>query len=112
MGLVIVGGHGLYLGLILAWACPVLAGMWGLSGRRFWRHRRLLALAVVPPTLYLWIADRAALGLGIWAIADATRTGFALLGLPVEEALFFLVTNALVVQGLLMFAAEREPVAP
>jgi lycopene beta-cyclase len=108
--LVATGGHGLYLGLILAWACPVLAGMWALAGKRFWRHRRLLVLAVLPPTLYLWVADRVAIGLGIWSIADATRTGVALLGLPVEEALFFLATNLLVVQGLLMFAAEREAV--
>ncbi|MDX1421019.1 MAG: lycopene cyclase domain-containing protein, partial [Rubricoccaceae bacterium] len=105
-GLVAAGGRGLYLGLILAWACPVLAGMWALSGRRFWRHRRLLLLAVAPPTVYLWIADRVAIGLGIWDITDATRTGAELLGLPVEEALFFLLTNLLVVQGLLMFAEE------
>lgn len=105
------GGRGLYLGLILSWACPVLAGMWVLAGRRLWRHRRLLALAVGPPTLYLWIADRVAIGKGIWEIADATRTGAEVFGLPIEEALFFLVTNLLVVQGLLMFAAEHEPVA-
>jgi lycopene cyclase domain-containing protein len=110
VALVAAGGHGLYLGLILAWASPVLAGMWWLAGARFWRHRRLLALAVGPPTLYLWIADRVAIGRGIWDITDATRTGAELLGLPVEEAVFFLVTNGLVAQGLLMFAKEREPV--
>jgi lycopene cyclase domain-containing protein len=108
--LVVTGGHGLYLGLILAWSAPVLAGMWALAGEKLWRHRRALALAVLPPTLYLWVADRLAIGWDVWTIADTTRTGVELLGLPVEEALFFLVTNLLVVQGLVMFAAEREPV--
>ena len=98
----VAGGHWLYLGLILAWAGPVLAGMWWLGGHLIWARRRLMAWAVVPTTLYLWIADRVAIGLGIWDITDATRTGVELLGLPVEEAIFFLVTNLLVAQGLVM----------
>lgn len=96
------GGHWLYLGLIVAWACPVLAGMWWLGGHLIWARRRLVALAVVPVTVYLWVADRIAIGLGIWDITDATRTGWEIAGLPVEEALFFLVTNLLVAQGLVM----------
>ena len=103
-GLIALGGHGLYLGLILGWACPVLAGMWWIAGAQIWAHRRLVAWAVVPMTLYLWVADRIAIGLGIWDITDATRTGWELVGLPVEEALFFLVTNLLVAQGLAMLA--------
>ncbi len=107
-GLVLVtaGGHGLYLGLILAWACPVLAGMWALAGAKLARRRALLAWAVGPPTLYLWVADRVAIGQGIWDITDATRTGLDLLGLPVEEAVFFLLTNLLVAQGLVLFLEE------
>lgn len=110
VALVVMDGHGLYLGLILAWASPVLAGMWGIAGAKLWRARRTLVLAILPPSLYLWIADRVALGEGIWAIADATRTGAEMFGLPVEEALFFLVTNGLVVQGLAMFATEGPDV--
>ena len=102
------GGHGLYLGLILGWACPVLAGMWWIAGAQIWAHRRLIAWAVVPMTLYLWLADRIAIGLEIWDITDATRTGWEIVGLPVEEALFFVVTNLLVAQGLAMFAPSRQ----
>ena len=64
---------------------------------------RLVLATVVPVSLYLWVADRVAIGLGIWDITDATRTGLELFGLPVEEALFFVVTNLLVAQGLVMF---------
>ena len=107
---VLEGGHWLYLGLIVAWAFPVLSGMWWLGGHLIWARRRLLAWAVVPITLYLWVADRVAIGIGIWDITDATRTGAELFGLPVEEALFFLVTNLLVAQGLVML--ERALDAP
>ncbi|MDT0631670.1 lycopene cyclase domain-containing protein [Rubrivirga sp. S365] len=98
----VAGGHWLYLGLILAWACPVLALMWAVGGELVWARRRLVAVTVVPLSLYLWVADRFAIGQGIWDITDATRTGWEIAGLPVEEALFFVVTTLLVAQGLVM----------
>ena len=106
------GGQGLYLGLIVAWAFPVLAGMWWLGGHLIWARRRLVTWAVVPASVYFWIADRYAIHAGIWDITDATRTGGELLGLPVEEALFFGVTALLVAQGLVMLerVPEAEPV--
>lgn len=103
------GGHGLYLGLILVWACPILALMWGVGGHLLVARRRLLLWAVVPPTLYLWVADRFAIAQGIWHITDATRTGVDLFGLPIEEALFFLVTNLMVAQGLVMLETDAVP---
>lgn len=102
------GVRSLYLGLILAWAAPVLAGMAWLSADTFWRHRRAWLLSVAVPTAYLWIADRFAIADGIWEISDAYSLGFDPLGLPVEEAVFFLITNMLVVQGLLMFLPLSE----
>ncbi len=99
----------LYAGLILAWAGPVLAGQWAYSGRLLWARRRVWAIGVAAPTLYLWAADRLAIGMGIWDISGKYTTGLHLFGLPIEEALFFLVTNLLVVQGLLMFLFVELP---
>ncbi len=93
----------LYLGLILAWAAPVLAGLWAYGGPLFFAYRRQAALAVAVPTAYLWIIDRVAIGLGIWDISDAYSLNIDPLGLPIEEAVFFLVTNVLVVCGGLLF---------
>jgi lycopene cyclase domain-containing protein len=61
---------------------------------------------VAPPTLYLWIVDRVAIGLGVWTLSDRHTTGLAvpLLGLPVEEALCFFLTSLFVVQGLVLYA--------
>jgi lycopene beta-cyclase len=95
--------RGLYLGLILVWAAPVLAAQWLFVAPGVVRAPRLFAVAVAVPTLYLWVADRIAIGAGIWSISPEYTTGLHLLGLPVEEALFFLVTNLLVVQGVLLF---------
>ncbi len=100
---------GLYMALILVWACPVLAGQWAYAGNWIWAERRLWLWSTIIPTLYLWVADRVALALGIWFIAEEYTTGWHLFGLPIEEATFFLVTNLLVTQGLFLFLHIGDP---
>jgi len=102
-GLLLSGwSPGLYMGLVLAWACPLLAGMWLYDGRTLWAHRQALLVAVGIPTLYLWIGDATAIAAGIWTISPAYTLGIDPLGLPAEEATFFLMTNLLVVKGILL----------
>ncbi len=91
---------GTYFGLIVVWAAPVIALQWGFGGDLLVRRWRLLLPALSIPTLYLWVADRLAIGDGIWWISGALSSGINPLGLPVEEAFFFLVTNLLVTFGL------------
>ena len=97
------GGRRLYLGLILVWGAPPLALHWLYGGDILWRSRRVLGTSLAAATFYLWAADRVAIGLQIWSVSPLYATGWNLLGLPVEEAVFFLVTNLLVLQGLLLF---------
>ena len=91
---------GTYFGLIAVWATPVIALQWGFGGDLLVRRWRLLLPALSVPTLYLWAVDRFAIHSGIWWISEGLSSGLAPLGLPVEEAFFFLVTNLLVVFGL------------
>jgi lycopene cyclase domain-containing protein len=95
--------EGTYLGMILAWAAPVLAAQWAVAGGRIGAAQRTFALAVGIPTLYLWMADAIAIRLGIWRISETQTLGIKFGPLPVEEAAFFLATNLLVVQGLTLF---------
>jgi len=101
--LVSLGPHYRYLGLILAWASPVLAFQWGYGGGTLWKLRKPFIGAVRAPTIYLWVVDLIAIEWRIWHILPETSTGYKLITLPIEEAIFFLVTNLLVVQGLLLF---------
>ncbi|MFB6162633.1 MAG: lycopene cyclase domain-containing protein [Halococcoides sp.] len=98
---------GLYLGAILAWAGPVFALQWGVDWRALWARRRTVAWAIGLPTLSLWLVDWVAVTRDLWVFADSSVTGLALWGLPIEEATFFLVTNAFLVQGLVLYAAVR-----
>ncbi|WP_253738441.1 lycopene cyclase domain-containing protein [Halohasta salina] len=102
-GLLLTAESTLYLGAIIAWAGPILAIQWGFGWTQLWRCRRTVTLAVGVPTVYLWILDRTAISLGLWIIAPETTVGIAPFGLPIEEAVFFLVTNLFVVQGLVLY---------
>lgn len=109
LGLAFVGALGLstertfYLGLILAWAMPVLAGQWAFGGDLILGRARLFWTAVLLPSAYLWLTDAYAISEGIWQISPRFTVGLKLGPLPLEEMLFFLVTNLLVVTGLALF---------
>ncbi|KAG9576841.1 Lycopene beta-cyclase, partial [Aureobasidium melanogenum] len=98
-------GAGTYMGLILVWAVPFLLLLWSLA------YQFILGLPItntlVPialPTLYLWIVDTLALRRGTWVIESGTKLGTHLWpGLEIEEAVFFLLTNTLIVFGLVAF---------
>lgn len=106
--LIIGGDRSLYTALILSWAGPVVAGLWFLVGNVAWENRGPFFLTVAAPTVYLWCADAVALRLDIWHISEATSLGVGFLGLPVEEAAFFLMTNLMVVLGLLLWLCSER----
>ncbi|KAJ5561375.1 phytoene synthase [Penicillium sp. DV-2018c] len=104
-----------YIGLIITWVSPIMILQWLLT------YRFLLALppvnTLVPillPTAYLWLVDTIALRRGTWVIEEGTKLNLQLWsGLEIEtwiletaaktylrEALFFFVTNLMIVFGL------------
>ncbi|KAI1755909.1 hypothetical protein F4782DRAFT_538305 [Xylaria castorea] len=99
------GGKGTYLGLILIWAGPFVLLTWSFSGHFLLKLPfACIAIPICVPTLYLWVVDELALGRGTWAIESGTKLGWCLWGdLELEEAVFFLATNALIVFGLVGF---------
>lgn len=106
--LVLLGGHLRYLGLVLVWAGPPLLLQRLVAGDLLGPMTAARLKMGVPPFLWLCVADRLALGDGIWAIHPASSTGLQVLGLPVEEAVFFAVTCLLVTDGVLL---ARHPEA-
>ncbi len=99
-----------YMGLILVWALPPVALQLFFGADILWRHRRLLLLSIGTMTLYLAAADSLAIGSwGIWTI-DPTQSLHLLLGsvLPLEEFLFFLMTNVLLTFGVVLLVARAS----
>ena len=95
---------GTYAGLILVWAFPPLALQWGLGARALLTSAKMWMPLWVGFTLYLCLADAFAISDGIWTITSTTRSGIEIMGiLPIEEALFFALTNMFVLQGLCLW---------
>ena len=94
---------GLYLGAILVWFVPPLALQGCFDPAALRRNARLIATGTLLPTAYFSLVDAYAIRDGIWTISQPTRTGIELLGLPLEEAVFFCIVSLLVVQGLVLW---------
>ncbi len=98
----------LYLKLIIFWSLPVVLLQWTLGYKVLLQHSKLLFLIIVPLTLYLWVADSVAIHNQIWTFPENTISGVEILGiLPIEEALFFLMTNIMVAQGYVLFTLTQ-----
>lgn len=91
---------GVYLALILGWAVPPIL-LQAIFGADILRGQwRVLLTGIGAPTLYLWLIDSLAITSGTWTINPRYTTGIKLGTLPVEEMLFFLVTNVLITCGI------------
>jgi lycopene beta-cyclase len=107
VGMLLAGWQpGTYLGLELGWMLPPIILQSAVGADVLWHQRRLVALALLPPMLYLVVADALAITSGTWTIAPAQSTGVMLGGvLPFEELIFFGLTNVLIVFGMTLFLA-------
>ena len=100
---------GSYLGLILSWAIPPILIQLYFGGDILLRNKRFIFTGLAVPTIYLSLADSFAISKGIWEINPDLSTNIFLGGiLPVEEFIFFLVTNLLISFGICLFLSIRS----
>jgi len=97
-----------YLALELTWALPPIIFQLGFGADILWSYRRIIFWSLVPTTLYLAAIDTIAIGAGTWTIDPAQSTGLLFGTLPIEEFLFFLVTNSLVIFGAVLVLADAS----
>jgi len=90
-----------YLSITLFWALPAILPQFLFGADLLWHQRKLLFWVIFPPALYLSLVDIVALRAGTWAISPAHTSGVLFFGiLPLEEVLFFFITNTLIAFGL------------
>jgi len=97
--------EGTYMKLIVVWVAPIFFMLWTFGYQLLLslpRSKTLLPIAA--PTLFLWIVDTLALQRGTWSIESGTKLGIHIWPhLEIEEAIFFLVTNSMIVMGSCAF---------
>ena len=100
---------GNYLALIAIWAAPPIALQAAFGADILWRDWRRVLLGLLPAVLYLSFADALAIRSGTWTI-NPERSLEIYLGsvLPIEEFVFFVVTNVLIVFSMVLLLSGQS----
>jgi lycopene cyclase domain-containing protein len=102
---------GRYLSLIMVWALIPLIIQLAFGADILWSRRKFVLFGILIPSVYLNSVDTMAIDSGTWIISSEQTTGLRIDGtLPMEEMIFFTITNMMVVCGMtLMLAPESYP---
>jgi lycopene cyclase domain-containing protein len=96
-----------YLSIILFWALPPILLQLLFGADILWHYRKLVFWSILVPGLYLSLMDIVALTATTWSLSESQTTGMLLFGiLPLEEVLFFFVTNIMLTFGITLFLAD------
>lgn len=96
-----------YLSITLFWALPpiVIQSLFGAD--ILWHYRKLVFWAIVVPGTYLSLMDIIALKETTWSISPGETTGILFFGiLPLEEVVFFFITNMLITFGMTLLLSN------
>jgi lycopene cyclase domain-containing protein len=98
---------GTYLSITLFWALPAIIPQLLFGADILWHYRKLVFLTIFPMALYLSLIDIVALKASTWAISPAQTTGIVFFQiLPLEEVLFFFITNVLIGFGMTLMLSD------
>ncbi len=90
-----------YLSITLFWALPAILPQLLFGADILWHYRKLVFWAIMVPGTYLSLMDIVALRETTWSISKEQTTGILFFGiLPLEEVVFFFITNVLIVFGM------------
>lgn len=96
-----------YLSIILFWALPAILPQLLFGADILWHYRKLVTWAILIPGTYLSLMDIVALKDTTWSISPTQTTGILFFGiLPLEEVVFFFITNVLIVFGMTLLLAN------
>ena len=101
------GSEWTYLSIILFWALPPIIIQMLFGADILWHYRKLVSLSFFIPGVYLSLVDIPALKDTTWSISPTQTTGVLFFGiLPLEEVVFFFVTNILITFGMTLLLAN------
>jgi lycopene cyclase domain-containing protein len=96
-----------YLSIILFWALPPIILQILFGADILWHYRKLVFWSIFLPGMYLSLIDILALKDTTWSISPTQTTGILFFGiLPLEEVVFFFVTNMLITFGMTLLLAN------
>ena len=98
-----------YISITLFWALPAIFPQLLYGADILWHHRKLVLLGILIPGTYLSLMDIIALTDTTWSISHEQTTGILFFGiLPLEEVVFFFITNILIIFGITLLLAKES----
>ena len=96
-----------YLSIILFWALPAIFPQFLYGADILWHYRKFVFTVIFIPGLYLSLMDIVALTDTTWSISKEQTTNILFFGiLPLEEVLFFFITNILIGFGMTLLLSK------
>jgi lycopene cyclase domain-containing protein len=101
-----------YLGSMLMWFGLPLALQCAWGADQLVTHLRAIVPAIAIPSSLLCYVDTLAVGSGTWYFDASALTGIHVGSLPIEEVVFFVLTNTLIVVGLTLWHELKRDTRP
>ena len=99
-----------YLSITLFWALPAIFPQLLYGADILWHYRKLVFFSILVPSAYLSLMDVFALSDTTWSISPEQTIGMLFFGiLPLEEVVFFFITNILITFGMTLLLAKESP---
>jgi len=96
-----------YISIIFFWALPAILPQLLFGADVLWHYRKLVFWSFVIPGTYLSLMDIVALKETTWSISPSQTTGILFFGiLPLEEVVFFFITNSMLTFGMTLLLAN------
>ena len=96
-----------YLFHLFSWAGTFILIQFVFGRRKIIHNIKLIIVPTIIMTIYFSLADSISIGNGIWYFDPVQTIGAKIGNVPVEEILFFLMTNILITEAMVLFLKQE-----
>lgn len=96
-----------YLFHLFSWAGTFILIQFIFGRKKLKGKLKLIVVPALIMTVYFSLADAVSIGNGIWNFDPLQTTGAKIGNVPLEEILFFLLTNLLITEAVVLFLPEK-----
>ncbi|MCX7832957.1 MAG: lycopene cyclase domain-containing protein [Ignavibacteria bacterium] len=96
-----------YLFHLLTWAGFFIFIQYLFGRKKIFKYKNFIFFPAIIMTLYFSLCDSISIGHGIWDFDPEQTIGTLVYNVPLEEIIFFLCTNLLITEAMILFLPER-----
>lgn len=96
-----------YLFHLLSWAGFFIFIQYLFGRKKIFKYKDFIFFPSIIMTVYFSVCDSISIGHGIWSFDKTQTIGTLVYNVPLEEIIFFLCTNLLITEAMILFLPER-----